>query len=59
MTTKHTMKHMTQRDWRNNRAARRERLGFDQTTALGSLAVALLAYIIYHVYPLISKGLFW
>ncbi|WP_198175227.1 hypothetical protein [Spirosoma telluris] len=53
------MKNVAQRDWRNHRSSRRERAGFDQTTALGSLAVALLAYIIYHIYPLVSKGLLW
>ncbi|WP_198174787.1 hypothetical protein [Spirosoma arboris] len=53
------MKNIVQRDWRSNRPSRRDRTGFDQTTALGSLAVALLAYIIYHIYPLVSKGLLW
>lgn len=53
------MKHVAQREWRTNRPSRRERANFDHTTALGSLAVALLAYILYHIYPLISKGLFW
>ncbi|WP_170312648.1 hypothetical protein [Spirosoma agri] len=54
------MKHTTQRDWRVSRPARRSRVIFDQTTALGGLTVALFAYIIYHfVYPLVSKGLLW
>lgn len=43
------------------RSRRSQRLyaDFDISTALGSLIVALLIYIIYHIYPLISKGLFW
>ncbi|QMW06120.1 hypothetical protein [Spirosoma foliorum] len=53
------MKQVTNRTWQGSRPSRRERTGFDQTTALGSLAVALLAYIVYHIYPLISNGLLW
>lgn len=53
------MKQVTQDNWRNHRAHRKDQASFDHTTALGSLAVALLAYIIYHIYPLIDKGLFW
>ncbi|WP_211221652.1 hypothetical protein [Spirosoma panaciterrae] len=50
---------MKQITHRGNRPTRKDRLGFDQTTALGSLTVALLIYILYHIYPLLSKGLFW
>ncbi|GAB3643512.1 hypothetical protein [Spirosoma arcticum] len=54
------MKHTAQRDWRVSRPSRRSQVNIDQTTALGSLTVALLIYIVYHfIYPLISKGLLW
>ncbi|GAB2592407.1 hypothetical protein [Spirosoma areae] len=54
------MKHTAQRHWQVNRPARKARLPFDQTTALGSLTVALLAYIVYHiVHPLMAQGLLW
>lgn len=52
------MKLTTQRNWSSNRS--KSRSFFDQTTALGSVTVALFGYIVYHfIYPLISKGLLW
>ncbi|WP_461085285.1 hypothetical protein [Spirosoma flavus] len=51
------MKHTVQRGWQFDRPIRKARPAFDITTALGSLTVALLAYIVYHIYPLLSKGL--
>lgn len=53
------MKQTAQRDWRNDRQSRKTGGPFDYTTALGSLTVALFFYILYHIYPLISKGLLW
>ncbi|GAB4018164.1 hypothetical protein [Spirosoma koreense] len=53
------MKQIVQRDWRTNRQSPKGRGSFDYTTALGSLTVALFAYIVYHIYPLLSKGLLW
>ncbi|UFH52951.1 hypothetical protein [Spirosoma sp. KNUC1025] len=54
------MKQTAQRDWRNDRQSRKTRESFDHTTALGSLTVALLFYIVYYfIYPLMSKGLLW
>ncbi|WP_461093478.1 hypothetical protein [Spirosoma gilvum] len=50
---------MKQLTHRGSRPTRKDRLGFDHTTALGSLTVALLIYIIYHVYPLIANGVLW
>ncbi|GAB3998626.1 hypothetical protein GCM10028807_46800 [Spirosoma daeguense] len=53
------MKPTVQRGWQFDRPVRKIRSTFDMTTAIGSLTVALLAYIIYHIYPLVSLGLFW
>ncbi|WP_020606141.1 hypothetical protein [Spirosoma spitsbergense] len=53
------MKYGTHRDWQPENPSRRGRSNFDYTTALGSLAAALLVYIIYHIYPLVSQGLLW
>lgn len=54
------MKQTVQRDTRTSRPTRKAQGAFDQTTALGSLTVALLFYIVYHfIYPLLSKGLLW
>ena len=53
------MKRITQGGWQDHRPHRKDQAGFNHTTALGSLAVALLAYILYHIYPLIDKGVFW
>ncbi|MBD2702777.1 hypothetical protein IC229_19170 [Spirosoma sp. BT702] len=51
------MKQTAQRGWQFDQPVRKTRPTIDTTTALGSLTVALLAYIVYHVYPLISKGI--
>jgi hypothetical protein len=52
------MKYTTQRSLSSNR--NKSRVLFDQTTALGSVTVALFGYIVYHfIYPLIAKGLLW
>ena len=59
LTTHAIMKHASNRTWEPNRPTWKARLTFDYTTALGSLAAALLAYIVYHIYPLVTKGLLW
>lgn len=52
------MKYTTQRNWSSSR--NKSRVLLDQTTALGSVTVALFGYIVYHfIYPLIAKGLLW
>ena len=54
------MKHTAHRDWRNSRTSYKNRVLFDQTTALGGLTLALFGYIVYYfIYPLMSKGLLW
>lgn len=54
------MKQTVQRDLRTSRPSRRNRVSFDQTTALGGLTMALFAYILYYfIYPMIAKGLLW
>ncbi|WP_461042130.1 hypothetical protein [Spirosoma harenae] len=53
------MKSTAQRSWQFDQPARKTKPAIDITTALGSLTVALLGYILYHIYPLVSKGVLW
>ncbi|QJD76971.1 hypothetical protein [Spirosoma rhododendri] len=52
------MKYTTQRNWSSTR--NKSRSFFDQTTAIGTITIALFGYIVYQfVFPLIAKGILW
>lgn len=52
------MGNYAQREWRVARPARRMKVAFDESMALGGITVALFSYILYHfIYPLIAKGI--